>query len=200
MQSLKQFLWSVFFCLSSLNIELPSNCAESNVINCINNQCRIRSAKYGEKSFWVYCDNEWVVIQRRINGSVNFYRKWSDYKRGFGDMDGEFWIGLDKLYALTNTNGPVELHIQMQNFNGISKYARYDGFQIGSESNKYRLDNLGFYSGDAGNSLGNHIYEYFSTYDYDNDRNSTANCASLRHGAWWYYYCNPRYTRNLNHI
>lgn len=34
------------------------------------------------------------VIQRRYDGSVNFYRDWNDYKSGFGSMNSEFWLGM----------------------------------------------------------------------------------------------------------
>uniref|UniRef100_A0A1I8PFP8 Fibrinogen C-terminal domain-containing protein n=1 Tax=Stomoxys calcitrans TaxID=35570 RepID=A0A1I8PFP8_STOCA len=37
--------------------------------------------------------NEWKTILRRQDGSVNFYRNWADYKSGFGNPDGEFFIG-----------------------------------------------------------------------------------------------------------
>ena len=60
------------------------------------------------------CDMEtdgggWIVIQRRItNGTANFYRNWEDYENGFGDLNGEFWIGLRNMHELT-TKQEVEL-------------------------------------------------------------------------------------------
>lgn len=33
------------------------------------------------------------MIQRRINGSINFHRGWKEYENGFGPIDGEHWIG-----------------------------------------------------------------------------------------------------------
>jgi len=33
------------------------------------------------------------VIQRRLNGAVEFYRGWEDYRNGFGDIEKEFWLG-----------------------------------------------------------------------------------------------------------
>jgi len=33
------------------------------------------------------------VFQRRQDGSVEFYRYWTNYQNGFGDPAGEFWLG-----------------------------------------------------------------------------------------------------------
>ena len=42
-----------------------------------------------------------TVIQERMDGSVNFNRTQEDYKHGFGNLVGEFWLGLDKINRLT---------------------------------------------------------------------------------------------------
>ncbi|XP_059154816.1 angiopoietin-2-like isoform X2 [Physella acuta] len=46
----------------------------------------------------------WIVIQRRVLGSVNFSRNWDDYKNGFGSLRGDFWLGNDWISNLTQSS------------------------------------------------------------------------------------------------
>ncbi|TDG39788.1 hypothetical protein AWZ03_013789 [Drosophila navojoa] len=138
--------------------------------------------------FYVNCDQEkhdggWLVIAYRFDGSEDFYREWDTYKTGFGSLNSEFFIGLDKLYRLTHSD-THELLIIMRNEEG-EYFANYDQFSIGSEAEKYFLYVLGSYKGNAGNALQHHAGKKFTTYDQDNDDNGQ-NCAPIHMGAWWY--------------
>ena len=86
-----------------------------------------------------------------MDGSVDFYRSWSDYKIGFGNISGEFWMGNDLLHNLTS-GGEHQLRIDLEDWNGEKKYAEYDHFSIGDEQDKYRL-RFGSYYGNAGQVL-----------------------------------------------
>ena len=86
------------------------------------------------------------MIQRRLDGSVDFYRGWEDYKRGFGDLRGEFWLGLEKIARLTNQTRQ-RLRVEMEDFTGYSCFAGYDLFIVNGENDGYRLASLGNYRG-----------------------------------------------------
>lgn len=156
----------------------------------------IQFEKFSATPFAVFCEEEtdyggWLVIQRRVSDSVDFYRDWQAYKDGFGVLTENYWIGLEKLHALTSSC-QHELYIELQKFNGASYYARYTEFMVGSESEDYPLEVLGTYIGTAGDSLKIHLGMKFSTRDRDNDIAPKNNCAVDFKGAWWFKKCYAR--------
>jgi len=107
-------------------------------------------------------------------------------------LDGEFFLGLDKIHALT-ADYSQELLVVLEDFNGIEAFETYDRFGIADEDEQYALQTLGKASGTAGDSLAFHYNMKFSTFDRDNDLRENENCAILDTGAWWYENCQYRY-------
>ncbi|XP_049548187.1 fibroleukin-like [Anopheles darlingi] len=142
--------------------------------------------------FKVYCeqnaiDGGWIVMQFRFDGSLDFYRDWKEFRDGFGDLNKEFWLGLEKVHQITNGR-KHELIVELKDYEGTYAFARYDAFEIGSESERYTLKDLGTYNGTAGDAMSYNMGRKFSTKDRDNDDYS-GHCAQLYQGAWWYKGC-----------
>ncbi|XP_075038280.1 tenascin-R isoform X2 [Mixophyes fleayi] len=148
------------------------------------------------ESIPVFCDMStdgggWIVFQRRQNGLTDFFRKWADYRVGFGNLEDEFWLGLDTLHQLTS-QGRYEMRIDMRD-GQEAVYAYYNKFYVGDPRSMYKL-RIGDYNGTSGDSLTYHQGRPFSTKDRDNDV-AVTNCASSYKGAWWYKNC---HRTNLN--
>ena len=140
--------------------------------------------------FQARCDMDtdgggWLVIQRRINGSVDFYRNWTDYVHGFGDLEGEFWYGLENIHCLT-TRDDVELRIELGNGTTPSVVWTYQLFRVGGAETDYTLT-IGQGQGVGGtyDSMAYNSGGRFTTPDNDNDGYS-GNCAAVYGGGWWY--------------
>ncbi|CAH2103173.1 unnamed protein product [Euphydryas editha] len=149
--------------------------------------------------FYVLCDlsaagGGWTVIQNRFDGSQDFYKSWTEYKHGFGNLAGEFWLGLEKTYYLTNQK-LYELRVEMEAQHGQEASATFSVFTLGPEYEGYRISTLGTFRGNAGDSLSYHAGQKFSTYDFDNDEWKEGSCATEHGGAWWYKECDKS---NLN--
>uniref|UniRef100_A0A8C5EXK3 Fibrinogen C-terminal domain-containing protein n=1 Tax=Gopherus evgoodei TaxID=1825980 RepID=A0A8C5EXK3_9SAUR len=146
----------------------------------------------------VLCDMDtdgggWIVFQRRMDGSVDFYHDWNSYKRGFGSRLSEFWLGNDNIHLLSFL-GPQELRVDLRDFDNNYEFALFSSFKVAGETSKYMLFIGPFVNGTAGDSLTDHNGMMFTTYDQDNDR-SEINCAVAYKGAWWYREC---HMSNLN--
>ncbi|XP_078579027.1 fibrinogen-like protein 1 [Branchiostoma floridae x Branchiostoma japonicum] len=151
--------------------------------------------------FSVYCRARhrrgWTVIQRRQDGTVNFTRSWTDYKNGFGDLGGEFWLGNDKIHAITAQKN-YTLRIDMSDWEGNKAYAEYDHFAIDNEWQGYRLRVSG-YSGTAGESMYANHDSAFSTRDKGSENQGWVDCPKEMKGGWWYTQCGDSNLNGLYH-
>ncbi|KAL1381101.1 hypothetical protein pipiens_013712 [Culex pipiens pipiens] len=151
-----------------------------------------------DDEFLVLCDNDyegggWLVIQNRFKGLLDFYRNWTDYKAGFGDINEDFWIGNELIHQISKEK-PREIHFLLSDWEDKTGVAKYSGFQMGGEAEMYALKSLGSYSGTAGDSLLRNVGQKFSTKDRDNDAYE-GSCSHLYFGGWWYDKC---HLANLN--
>ena len=149
------------------------------------------------KSFAAFCNMSidgggWTVIQRSLEAShTKFDQNWETYKRGFGDVHGDYWLGNENIHTLTYT-GNFELRIDFVNSYGVQHYAKYGNFSVDTEVNKYRLHVGKVTSSSRSLRLGQHLDYHngmpFSTYDRDHDK-SFRNCAKAFLAGWWYNNC-----------
>ncbi|GFO14788.1 angiopoietin-related protein 1 [Plakobranchus ocellatus] len=138
----------------------------------------------------VYCEmtnnTGYTLIQRRIDGSLNFNRGWSEYKQGFGNPYGEMWVGNDLMHRLSDQR-KYTLRIDFWDWDGEQYFAEYSRFYVDDEKDHYRL-HVGEFTGSAGDSMSYHNMMAFSTEDVDNDLHER-HCAAENKGGWWYNSC-----------
>ena len=136
----------------------------------------------------VYCEQElmqggWTVFQhrRKMDTQLDFYRTFTDYAVGFGNIGSEFWLGNDIIHELTSQN-TNELYVNLTDVNGVNKYAHYSSFYVGQKepiyAHTYRLS-VGHFTGTAGDGMASDSGIGFSTFDADHDdwNDSNGHCA-----------------------
>ena len=136
----------------------------------------------------------WIVIQKRIDGSVDFNRNWKSYKEGFGDANGEYWIGNEFIHQFTN-NGSTEMIAEAKAFNDERIAVKFKNFRVSDEKSNYRLDydacvEMTSHDG-CSDWMSRSKGMMFSTIDEDNDikPNTMTHCASLYSSGWWFGNC-----------
>ncbi|XP_078667419.1 fibrinogen-like protein A [Branchiostoma floridae x Branchiostoma belcheri] len=154
------------------------------------------------QEYQAFCDfsspgGPWTVIQRRqktdADKQVDFFKTWDEYRKGFGNPDGEYWIGNHVLHQLTK-HSDYELRVDLRMTDKIHAHAHYDMFRVKGKESNYQLK-LGEYTGTAGDAMYVHRDQPFSTKDREHDTLPTGNCASAYRGGWWYAKC---FDANLN--
>lgn len=149
----------------------------------------------------------WTVFQRRGQfGNPERYfsdKPWDEYQAGFGDVNGEFWLGLDNIADITS-KGTWQLRVDLNDWDGKSYWSVYKSFKLESGP-LYRLRLSGFNSNasTAGDSMTHDSHDSngmaFSTKDRDNDNCSGIDCARSYMGAWWYNCCQKANLNGINY-
>ncbi|XP_071789678.1 fibrinogen-like protein 1 [Asterias amurensis] len=153
----------------------------------------------------VYCymnKKGWIVFQRRrrVDGALNFTRSWAEYRDGFGDKEGSFWLGNEILRRLTE---PVageqgwQMRVRLTIKDGSHQAGAYNDFRVDGEN--YTL-HVGAFKADRENPLSDCLSpspgeeppsngQPFTTHDQDNDAEPNLNCADELKGGWWFNRC-----------
>ena len=138
-----------------------------------------------------------LLIQQNINGSNFFNRSWAEFKVGFSDAKGNYWLGNDLLHELT-VSGNYKLRIDLQIRSNLSwYYAECNSFVVSNEASNYRITFFGF-SGNLGDAFSSHNGMMFTTYDRDNDV-WFGNCAVHYGAGFWYKNCGPGHLNDGSH-
>nr|XP_046248890.1 angiopoietin-related protein 3 isoform X2 [Scatophagus argus] len=175
--------------------DLPTDCSE------LFNKGEANSGIYVIKPnqsepFNVYCemgsDGSSTVIQRRVDGSVDFDQTWNNYERGFGDLEKDFWLGLKKIHSFAQ-QGAYILRIELEDWKEEKHWAEYH-FSVEGPSKDYTL-HVSHFSGDLPDAMANSTGMRFSTKDRNYDLHRSTNCTRNYTGGWWLKDCGEA---NLN--
>jgi len=134
-----------------------------------------------------------LLVQQNVDGSTFFNRSWAEFKVGFNDTRGNYWLGNELLHQLTSDRR-YKLRFDLQAVNGSWYYAEYSRFVVSDEASKYMMQVFS-YSGNAGDAFIFHDRMMFTTYDRDNDLfngisvYNTSNCAVHDYGGFWHRDC-----------
>ena len=129
----------------------------------------------------------WMVIQRRGLASGekadSFVKNYTMYEYGFGNANGDFWLGLEALHMFTSS-GSTELLIDLV-VNESRSFAHYDHFSVAGSNKNYTL-NVSGYDGSMPDYLSLHVGSPFSAIDRDHDNSMWLNCAAVLQSGWWF--------------
>ncbi|XP_051930043.1 angiopoietin-related protein 4-like [Hippocampus zosterae] len=137
----------------------------------------------------------WTIIQKRLNGSENFNHLWESYQKGFGSLNGEFWLGLENIHTISK-QGQYLLEVELTDSTGES-HANLYRVQIDGKEKNYALylEQISTSGAQGGSLMTGAAGLPFSTADRDNDLAADVNCAELHSGGWWFSSCGAS---NLN--
>nr|XP_056701265.1 angiopoietin-related protein 3 [Euleptes europaea] len=148
------------------------------------------------KAFNVYCEmkteSSWTVIQNRVDGSLDFNQTWESYINGFGNLEGEFWLGLRKIHSIVDQADYI-LRIELEDWKANKRYIEYT-LTMGGPETDYAIC-LTKITGNIASALPEQKEVKFSTKDHGNNTEGNTDCPDNYSGGWWHNECEET---NLN--
>lgn len=140
----------------------------------------------------VYCDmtrGGWIRIMNRVDLTTDdFDKTMEEYRKGFGDINGNHWLGLRNMRALVKYN-KMKLRVEFYNNHTDDYMCEYESFYLYPEYEDFRIYLGNKVYGDIGYD-NSHIEEIngmkFSAKDHDNDDIFYYNCAKIHKGGFWF--------------
>ncbi|XP_061170008.1 fibrinogen-like protein A [Saccostrea echinata] len=126
------------------------------------------------KQVWCNFDHGVTYFQVRKFGNVNFNRSFAEYENGFGDANGDYWLGNRYVYILTNLRGFNAGFTLMKSGNSVKIY--YYDFVVLDSTASYAVQ----YSSTSSASYPAFNGKAFQAYD-------TVSACALSIGCGWWF-------------
>ena len=130
-----------------------------------------------------------TMMQNKVDTANSFDKNWTEFKAGFSDSSGNFWLGNDNIHQLTNSRS-CTLKITFTTSSGTSEYANYAGFKIDTEANGYKIMTASLVRGSSTITFDALFYRLntkFTTKDQNNIASGgSATCATKYQAGFWY--------------
>jgi len=97
-------------------------------------------------------------MMQKVDHTPSFDRTWDEFKAGFGDISGDYWLGNDQIHQLTKDDDyKLRVDIVATDSGRTQEYpywAEYSTFTVGDEKSHYQLRIKRYTAGNAGDILG----------------------------------------------
>ncbi|XP_045215516.2 techylectin-5A-like [Mercenaria mercenaria] len=146
------------------------------------------------KTLNVFCDMDtagggWTVFQNRFDGAINFNENFTAYETGFGELEGEFWLGLRYVQEIADQSA-TEIRLDLSDGFGREGYEAFQDFRL-SETFLYTLhirkESRSFSGGreqfeEASTGFASNNGYYFAA----RDRLKYQYCVDGAESGWWH--------------
>ncbi|ESO85004.1 hypothetical protein LOTGIDRAFT_77344, partial [Lottia gigantea] len=128
-----------------------------------------------------------IMSRDKACQDLSFNRNMAEYVYGFGDADGDHWLGLTRMKKILNNHPKNRLSVVFFGTNYCENV--YSNFSIGTIAERYTIT-LGDYDTGAfhrcGDSLRGAVDIEGSPFSAPGSDQTSFNCANNRQGGWWY--------------